>query len=355
MINDKYQFVEYENLVTGTLQFTRYNQIREFRTNLRSRQTLHKVACFGDTPSAALPHYAIANNTAWYINVGVKVWMSPKCRTPRDLVRNSGYKFVRDINDADFIIIPEVPSNLSVFKGNVIVLEKPTRTLCIFSITKEAGISSGATELTDEEYKSMKDRFDYRDADILAYCPEKKLPVQLLPKCDEWKALLINQYPGRKYMTELAVPINYPIDINVETLMIWKHANDKNMLAKSIVASNWKEYPVTLLYFLTVEQQNMNVFGGEQMKLVLDQIGWDKYADADDVLENRMIEPKDWNLLQDFIMATLDLPPEGGYIDEDKIRYSDYNDIVRKRVAVKPLKITEPMVFTHLKEIVEKS
>lgn len=357
MIRDKYHFVDYNRLCIGCLSFNSYGTISESKTYLRNRSSLNKMACFSFTDKDGLPpHRVIETNCSTYINAGVRIWLSPKCRVPRDIFRNSGYKITRDIETADYIIIPEVTYGYPLYYGNFIVFDPHDNTLCIYSVNRQEGLRQQVGFSNPEhDYKTLRDKFEYRGCQVLSESFDK-VTVELLPKIEEWKTLLSNTYPQRKYMMELNVPVDYPIEINVETLSLWKRANDREMLAKAICASNWKECPATVLYLLCNEHQAMNNYGGNAFKLVLDQLHYDKYSEADDILENEVIQPKDWNMLQDFLMAELDLPPEGGFVNPDKMQNaSEYREIIQRRVAVKPLKISEPMSFNNLTSIVRNT
>lgn len=356
MISEKYQFADFEYLYVGSLNFDSWGNIRESSSCIRNRSSMNKMACFADKAKVELPHYVIQDNTSWYINAGEKIWVAPKCRVPRDVFRNSGYHLVRNIEDANTIIIPEINNDYLVYYGNLIVSDPARKAVCIYTVNRNEGTRQPAYyKDLNGDFEALKKKFEYRDATILTADFDKKIAVELLPKVEEWKALLTNQYPARKYMMELTVPVEYPVEISVETLSLWKRANDMNMLAKAIVASNWKEYPATLLYLLTTEKDTIHNYGGPQMKLVLDQIHYDKYGDPDDILKDEIIQPKDWNMLQAFIMAELGLPENGGFISKDTYRDNDYTGLIQKRYAVKPLYIKEPMLFDNLIATAEKS
>lgn len=356
MIKEKYQFVDFEYVHVGSLNFDLWGNIKISCTCIRNRSSRNKMACFADKAKVELPHYVIECNTNGYINAGAKIWVSPKCRVPRDVFRNSGYHIVRNIDDAQTIIIPEVNNDYLVYYGNVVVYYPDSGAVGIYTVNRNEGMRLPAyyTDL-DEDLKRIKQKMEYRGATILTSDMDKKIAVELIPRIEEWKALLTNQYPQRNYMMELNVPVEYPVNINVETLSLWKRAKDMNMLAKAIVASDWRDYPVTLLYLLTTEQNTINNYGGPQMKLVLDQIHYNKYESAESILQNEMIQPKDWNMLQKFIMAEMGLPENGGYITKDTFCDNDYTDLVQKRYAIKPLYISEPMLFDNLMQAAKKS
>lgn len=356
MFFNDYRFVEYDRLFIGIIRIDRWGYTKVSYSEIRTRPSINKMACFSKI-NTSLPHGVINSTTAWYINHGEKIWVSPKCRIPRDLIRNSGYKCVRDKEDANYIIVPDGSGDYLCYTGNVLGYDVNTNTLYIYTIERSDNSSRKLTEEESaEEYEKIKKRLQYYDSDILTYSPNKTITVELLPKCEEWKELLTNKYPQKRFMSELILPINYPVEINVETLMIWKHSSDYNLLSKAIIASNWKEYPATMLYFLLSEHRSICNYGGPQMKLILDQIHFDRYNYPEEALEKTTIQPKDWNLLQDYIMAKLGLPETGGYVTEKQLKdMYQYDDIMRTRVAIKPLKISEPMNFTNLKEIIAKS
>ena len=351
-----YQVIEYDHLYFGSLSFDSHGFVRESISEIRNRPAINKMACFCENPNASYPHYVIESKSSYYINYGEKVWMSPKCRIPRDIVRNSGYKFVRDIDNANVVIVPETTDGYAVYKGNLLAWNNDTQSLYIYTVSRNEGIRDKETLIDAElDLDKIKNRLERHKQTLLTENFSKTISVELLPKCEEWKAILTDRC-SKRFITELRVPLTYPVQISVDTLMLWKRATDMDLLAKAICASDWKDYPACVLYVLC-DHAYISDHGGQQMKLILDQLHWERYSDAEDILEHEVIQPKDWNMLQDFIMAELGLGPEGGFVSEQKYKdiSIDYNNIVRSRIAVKPLKITEPVLFENLTELIAKS
>lgn len=149
----------------------------------------------------------------------------------------------------------------------------------------------------------------------------------------------------RKYnpVLDTRLRIEATTEINPEMLQIWSKENDKNMLCKHIIGSEWQKYPCTIAAF--IQEFSLQYYGGEQMKYVLKSIDFEYYRYNDGFKPNQEIQPEDWNLLQDWIMMQNGLSPDGGFIVE---RDNGINHLTRHAICFKPYRISEPTLYQEI-------
>jgi hypothetical protein len=132
---------------------------------------------------------------------------------------------------------------------------------------------------------------------------------------------------------------------------LWERRTDYNLLTKTICASDWKDYPVTLCYLIAKHQSGLAFFVDDKMKFVLDQIGYSKRKSFKDMIAGRVIEPKDWNMLQSYLLDKLGVPDSGGFIATHMLRANGISidsGLLRTKVAVAPLKIDTPQTYENI-------
>ena len=357
----KWQVIDYNELLIGTLRISPYDYISETYGVYRSREARNKLACFTteddgrDLASDELSCLVGAIN----ITPSARLFVTSKVRTARDLFRNSNYQIVRDPERADYVVIPELPTCCLELMYDVAVLDNRSNALCLYSVERPSRMRTSQTnEFNDKDFELIKEHFKERDVTIFGDGIKDGARVQFLPKIEEYKDMLLDVYPNRKYIFENDVTLTCPITISPEILELWSHYTEADLLAKAICNSDWKKYPFTLLYFLLKEKDEyaMQYCGGTNFKLVLDTIGYDRYTSFNTVVSGRSVEPDDWNMLQDYLMHKLHLPEMGGYITPQQYKdLEDYRKLLPFRVAVKPMKISSPIQYENLLTMVGNS
>lgn len=312
----------------------------------------NKMACFSFTErDPAIPF--LSKRARNYCNVGEKFFISSKCKTSRDLFRTSGYKIVRDRENADKTILRALPH---VKARTTFVFDLAVRNcnndLMLLTVKKE--YDDNWTEITAAELAAIKYHFD-SSSSIIGDGVFPKTKATLLPIDDDYEKYLssdISYFTSHPFMFELDVPLSCPVEINLETLSLWKHCYDNELIAKAICNSNWQKYPCTLACFLSEEKTMIKYFGGANFKMILDQIGFDPYSSLSHILSGRIIEPDDWNLLQAYIMDKAGVPENGGYVSTDHPEITeDYLQLSRKRYVVAPLRLSAPMTFENIQSL----
>lgn len=344
--------IEYSRLYTGSLVFRGYGGIYYADSEVSPLVYRRKLACLGFDKSA---QYLINEACdVWGPNKnGESLFVCSDCNTPRDLYRNSGYKIVRDPEKADYVVVQEQKHWLRTFKYDVAFYEPDTKALHLLTVRHNSGIRQFDETVLDDDWEKITLYFAELGGDMLLQNDlVKGRACYIIPNYEVYSEILQKTYPNRKYCYEHSVSIDYPTEINMETLKVWEKYSDFNMLAKAIISSNWTEYPATLLVFINNEAKMVQYYGGQAMKDVLNQIGFDKYARTENILEGSVIEPKDWNLLQEWSLYKLGVPKTGGYANMDD--GSEYKRFVREKRACAPLYISSGVEFSNLKAMMEK-
>lgn len=290
---------------------------------------------------------------------GATVWVHPNARISRDILRNSGYKITIDKDKAEGIIIPSIREDASCkLKVNIVAFDKVLCNTYMFHLYNEAN-SQISDEHVVEIKKSILKNIGKNEDEVDFYTNEysstlDQFCVFLIPPIEEWYDLIeergINIYsPNNIYKLDCDVPVVPPFEINIETLEMCKRM-DSVFLEKFLISCPYKEYPLTLHYFLKNEFRGLKFSNNNNVRMVLDAI---HFYNAD--LESTMqVNPKDLNMLQDWIFHCLGLDGESkAFIDANKVfgLHEDYKDFIRKRFAVSKISAEEPISLDEIFEI----
>lgn len=350
--------IKYTKLVRGTIHF-------DFRTNIPvpwnwdvvGTDVRKKMACFE-------PHddYSYTLNAQERINRycsgrsfgmrNTKIFVDPNVKTPRDIFRNSGYMITRDPLIASWYVIPALSDRqITWFMYDFIAYDNATNTLYLFDIADGDINRDRMTDSRIDEVKmeKLKDWAKGNGWQTWQNTITKKQCCDILPPFEIYKEILStpNGKPRRyPYVSEANIPLDFPVDINVDTLDIWSRMrlSDASIFRKALINSNWREYPVTVLYFLMKECDFSEYLrnNAEQAFIdILKQVGYNRDYTIEALLENVIVQPKDWNMLQDYLVHKYELPETGGYLSDTHFSYNT-GAWLRKRVLAKPLKIDKP-------------
>lgn len=351
--------LEVNDLHIGTLTFNAFGFIFEKVEHYRSRAIKNKMACFNDAYPRRLAHEVIwwrSENSCLPENS--KIFVSSKVRTARDLFRHSGYQITRNPDNAAATIIPVLPNKNPWFRFDVATYYAEGKVLTLYSVNRNEELRKSDVPYTSDDWMQVQQHFRNRNLTFYQEDFFSDAICEFLPSVEEYRDILTDRHAGYSYLTEESIDVQYPMEISVETLRIWSHYRDCEMLARQICTSNWVEYPTTLVTFLKQEREtvNMNRYGGANFKMILDKIGYDYWESVDRILEDRIIQPKDWNMLQSYLMSKMGLTDQGGFVSQES-----YNDTAkmarffRKRMAVKPVMIGQPALYQNLIQMADVS
>ena len=171
-----------------------------------------------------------------------------------------------------------------------------------------------------------------------------------MEKCPEYKTIL-ESYPSTpfKYIVEDDLTLKTSVDIDFETLNIWNKMTDYNMLEKNILMSNWRDYPFTMAHFFYSKFKHfMCSTRSDALKAVMTSVGYD-YTSGSINMNGRMVSPKDWNFLQDFLLQQLGLTSDSGFVDKSAKEVSGAaKKYLRFKTAVAAKRISEPTFVSDL-------
>lgn len=363
MQQKQWRLVNYSSIYTGYVRLHDSGDIEERHGRYYGRDFKNKTACLcTNYPSArALDELdrECCLVTVSPISSYNKLFVCPEVRTSRDIIRNSGYKIVRNPDDADYTVVP-VPNSDNPFPllfCNLALVDNETNSLYLYTVVK--GFRN--TRLDPGEYaanyQKIHDFFcsaTYQNWEFVYDSLVENGCVSIISRYQVYSDIISNQYPHKIYVYETYLKKLCPVEFNIEALEIWSKCSDINILEKSICNSNWEEYPATLLIFLKKELTNSSLEGAtsRNFQLVLDTIGYDRRKSVETILGDKLIQPKDFNMLQKYIMYKLGVSENGGFTDKFSF-YPDYNGLFRVKLAVAPLKLSVPTTFSNILQLLK--
>ncbi len=306
------------------------------------RDVINKMACI-NLSCGNLPTELFCETSNTSFAPGSSLYVASECKTGRDTFRNSGYSITRSPEKADAIVVPDVRAEYYYCHScNMVGYNSGNKYLYLINIEKPGYL---ITQLTDEDLNHVR-KFLANENIEADDIQRAKIDVWFLPKCDELKDVL----QGKKlqnipYIQESKVPIKASTQFTPETLVFWENIDDKNLLVRTICTSDWMDYPVTLLTFLTCfkKETNWYNYANGDFRRILKSIGYESYYDPRYNLDDdRSITPKDYEMLQSYILYKLGLEATGGFVSAtqfEKIVPDALQKFMRRAVALKPLDI----------------
>lgn len=277
---------------------------------------------------------------------GKNLFVSKKSKVSRDVLRNT-YKIKLDPAAADYVVFPTLKDIYHYYaqiygmddKGVLWMswlMNLPDYDPKIDYLYQGAVTEFCKTSGVKPEDVHHDENFEY-------------VEVPFIPVCEEYKEMLLDKHPDRIYIADSTVPFEPLNKITPQTLKIWSHIEEMNVLEKLIVGSDWQKYPTTLALFLKAEQEDFESECGQQGKLVLDGIKyWDHLGPK--YRQHRRIEPEDWNMLQSYIFYLMGL-------DGTKAAYVNiyqYNNLPKEyRPFVKCAHAVQPVLIESSKDLLE--
>lgn len=278
-----------------------------------------------------------------------RVYLEPKARITRDLMRNSGYNITIDRNTADFIVIPPLESHqVDRWNGNVVVYCPVKQALYILDIRDTDHV------WTDEDREKLSEKlkryFSPNGEEINIYQKSidfDRFPIYWVPPTESYLDIL--EGSTKPYVLDTDVETDPLYEINIETLELWSHITDMGILEKCIIGCDWQKYPFTLHMFLEGESNTSRLYRqtNRNLKMVLEEIQHGYYLP-----NTKEVQPEDWNMSQMWLMHRLGIDDsKGGFVDEGRVEGLDsyYREFLRKRLLVAPMLISAPMALDNLK------
>lgn len=293
-----------------------------------------------------------SENSFFLPNFGDKVYISKKSKISRDLVRKA-YDITLSKDKADWIVIPEV----TMLHKRVVnlVIDFGDGELALINIDdKRKGLDQNDKSgmrlvLSDCGFNSLL------ESENVLFASNEAKTLYLIPKVDEYVDILSST--SARYISDSLLPLKPDVTVSVETLDIWRRLikTDFDLFEKSILNSDVRDYPFTLTLFLENEEHQRRYFSAKPLEM-LRQMGVmvrscndiNTIRVSDWILSTKTISQKDWEMSQKWLMYNYGVDIAGGFSDKITNRYALHGELVRRRVAVAPIKIKHPMYLTEI-------
>ena len=265
---------------------------------------------------------------------GDSLFISHSCKTPRDIIRKSGYKIVNDPDTADYIVMPP-PAGVKWDEESCNIVVCNDEKIFLYGIermqTGRRGSVARDDALSDVEMdyvRSLLTKTFDASYEIYFMPGMKRFSVYFCPKVEEFKEIICETRPKAKYVSHTFLELDSVSEINPESLQIWDKM-EKEVFCRSVVNSNWREYPFTMknLIYMRGFVLHTNNSAFNEMLNVLDSL--------DETLSK--VTVKDWNMCQKLFMIHFGISETGGYAERhiyDNLSYTQ-KQYVNCRFAVK--------------------
>ena len=292
---------------------------------------------------------------------GSKLFLSKQCTTSRELIRQSGYKIVRDKENADYVVLPNIFSKADTWPYNVAILhESSDKTILWLCDVRKYSNSSGYRANTPEEGQRIIDALKraFHNDDVLTFYYSTLLNDQVATisrKCPDMEELFVHgDTIGALYIMENRLPLKALSNFSVENMKLWAKEGDIRILDKIICGSDWKEYPFTTAIFLKSQLPYLlRSQLSAQFCNILDEIEYDSLTLEDYSISqwkySKPISPKDWALAQEFLLDIIGIKDKG-YTDRFP---SWYSALIRSKRVVASTSIPEPMLYKDLLKMID--
>lgn len=295
-----------------------------------------------------------------YGSVKETMFVSSDCKMPRDMLRRD-YTIVHDKSKARYIVIPHLYKEIREY-CHIAVKDTTDDTLYICTLARNYMRDSNYVYSEQEKLmllSTIKSAIGAADDMLTFYHRDnfEQSNLFIVPDIPEYRDIFNDVSVIGRYVFDYKVQCTPSINISIETLDLWKRMSDYDALQKLIIQSDWHDYPVTVAYFIENEMQVLRSFGRDSvaMKSLLEGINFDMFHNHR--YEGLSVTPKDFEMLTNWIMHhNLGLEDGKGYIDIEQYDRlpSDYQDLIRKRFVVAPIKLTgetplESIIYTFSK------
>lgn len=311
------------------------------------RSTFGRVAVLSPlgyvSPATTIRHYVF--NT---IAPPSKLFISSGSKIPRDLVRQTGYRIVRDMDQADCVVIPE-PEEQEAYESKMF-WKSSTEEFYIVKINDTAGCSFYPTTDRIKEIelalrKNLGEGQSYWNVRGFYCYFTRDIPEHID---------LLNGKPVR-YVFDTKLRLQPSTTISPENLDILRKMPDRINALKILMTSDFQKYPLTICMFLN---NDLNVsYGykyGDQVNWMMKAVHYDLFEDQKDF--RTPITPEDFNMLQDWIFYQIGLTGPGLFSDETLNQLpSAYLELLLYKIAAKKFELTEPISYDTLKKLIANS
>lgn len=332
--------------MTGTLRFYSQGTIGVSTNSVKMKSRQNKYISL-DCGSAYDTFSDIARNTFYTADyfAGDPVWVHPKARLSRDLIRKSGYTITRDKEKANYLIIPEPDYNqFSEISYHIVCMDGDTP--YFFTVYDDYN-----RDVPEEKFEMAKERIRgwLSNDDVVFLCDDMGLKKAcFFPSEEIYKQLIeeeCDEIDDKVCIFDTKLKLTPNVDINVETLDVWARLDDINMLSRFVCASDWKEYPLTTKLFLEDNHYSIRYQTNNNIKMICRELGIGERVKPDMV-----VTAKDYNMLMAWAYHLMGKPVGATYITERDWENvpGSIKRLLKKRVAVTPVQIEQDEIFDNI-------
>lgn len=292
---------------------------------------------------------------------GAKLFLSKQCTTSRELIRQSGYKIVRDKENAHYVVLPSIFKKADTWNYNVAMFQEgaDNSILWLCSVRKLSNPREYNAN-TPEEGQRILDALKkaFRNDEVLTFYHSTLLNEQVATiskKCPDMEEFFTRgDTTGPLYIIEDNLPLKALSNFSVENMKLWAKEGDIRILDKIICGSDWQEYPFTTALFLkSTRPYLLRSQLSAQFCSILDEIEYDslqlKNYSISSWKYNKPISPKDWALAQEYLLDNIGVKDKG-YTD----KFPDwYSALIRSKRVVASTSIPEPMLYKDLLKMID--
>ena len=282
------------------------------------------------------------------------VFVEPKARISRDILRNSGYSITYDREKAHTIVVPPMYYyQCDYFDTDLVAYDSENNKLFLFTVSdKESVFPSEKAMITITD--KIHSVYGNHNETMRFYCKNQflnRFKIWWIPDIQSYKDIILDDLK-KKYVLDYNVDFDPLHTISIETLELWSNMTDTMLLEKCLLASDWEKYPLTLHTFLSGEKcaDEIHKSTNRNLQMILEEISFSDIS----LPHTQSISPEDWNMCQKWIMHKLGIDEEkGGYADVDRVNKmsSYYQELMRKRFVTAPMFIDSAMPLDKLKSL----
>lgn len=275
-------------------------------------------------------------------NIRPKVWVHPKCITSRDVIRNT-YDIVRNVDTADIVVMPSIKSHKFDFEGsrNCIIATSDKNMFLIELIESYRPKYYGSGYVTESDTSVINNNQTWfinelrkwfkrcLGEDLVSFDFHFNKNITIFPAYEPYIDTLTKTSTSQMYILENDLPMDMPNKITAESLSILHRSNDFNMMSKMIISSDYEKYPITVREFLRIwwDRERADFMRDNKLRAVWEAVN-NIYDNG-----NGYISPKDYEMMQDYLMRLFGID-EMGYLSDKKM--NSYDHATRQLVSYLP-------------------
>lgn len=357
-------------LTYSKMEILKYNKVVRAHFALDENQCyrvftpyfLRKQGVFGKTAYITFNNsnteYRIRRNTcpcclqptdnSWFHK---KVYVSRQSKFSRDIIRGT-YTIVLDKEKADLVVIP-APQKSFNYSCSLAGVDNENN-LWLIDVDRNQDIDVDINFYSDSEL-SLIEKYILGTVKLMGATVnsirwiiptqlekddspyiEPKVFIDFMNTCDEYGELYHSKQRLQNYVIDTELRCAPTIHITKDTLMLWSNYRiTDQLLQKSIIASDWQKYPVTVRTFLNAHFEEIYRVSCAALKEILNKLQWNT-SDY-----NLAVTKEDYDMLSSWIMHLLGVDDSGGVVNADKFEQlsKHYKRFINSAFVVKPFSI----------------